>query len=435
MENTFFTNYQWKVIDGIYLHAYDCEIACIPQGTPCDDNDPLTYNDIYNTDCACAGTPCPNGDCTGLGSDPSFPAYDKCAPTDKHSNNPEDAWLSCSPSPNPNTARGTTHWIQYDFGNIVGLSQTQIWNYNVNDDLGRGFREVAIDYSEDGVNWTQLGTYNWAQATGLDGYEGFVGPDFGGVNARYVLITALSNWDGSNCMGFSQIEFSTVTPECPQAGQVCSSQGEPLAVYNINCQCVPLSVPFNDCIAGELNLNANPITTGNYSAIFTITSTGTIQNTATVNMVAGESITLLPGFTAANGSNFTAVIIVCAPSDNNAKDATLATLNDEVPTIGLQLEEAKTTIASEVTDLTVSPSPSDTWTSINFTLPTNTKVNLSLWDSAGRLVETLANNQFFEQGIHQKSFPAHRIPSGIYFVLLKTETTILTKQLVVVGTL
>jgi hypothetical protein len=428
----FYSNTNWKIIDGIYLYDYACEIACIPQGTPCDDGNALTYNDVYDSNCSCAGTSCPSGDCTGLGSDPSFPSYDQCAPTDKHSNTPEDSWLSCFPSPNPNTVRGTTHWIQYDFGSTVSLSQTKIWNYNVNDDLGRGFKDVVIDYSEDGVNWTQLGNFSWAQANGLDGYTGFDGPDFGGINARYVLITALSNWDNSNCMGFSQIEFTTTDSTCPQAGEICSAQGEALAVYDINCQCVPLSNPFNDCAASEINLSSNPIATGNYSAVTSITSTGTIPSTATVNMVAGESITLLQGFKATAGSTFTAKIIPCVPTNNGENDATLATLDDTKASP--LLTEIRTTEIGNNTLMTVSPSPADTWTNIYFTLPTSTKVNLSIWDNAGRLVHTLASNQYFELGEHQKSFPAHRVPSGIYNVVLQTETTILTKQMVVTGT-
>jgi len=53
----------WKLIDGIYLYRYNCDVPCIPVGTPCNDGNATTENDVYDANCTCVGTPCPNGVC------------------------------------------------------------------------------------------------------------------------------------------------------------------------------------------------------------------------------------------------------------------------------------------------------------------------------------------------------------------------------------
>src|SRR5690606_21613772 len=57
-----------KLDMGVYEQgAADCNpapnIASFP-GSPCDDGDPTTINDVYGDDCQCAGTP---GPCAGIG--------------------------------------------------------------------------------------------------------------------------------------------------------------------------------------------------------------------------------------------------------------------------------------------------------------------------------------------------------------------------------
>lgn len=203
---------KWTGVIPEYLYAYDCEMACIPNGTVCDDGNANTVNDVF-TDCDCAGTPCPDSNCSTVGG--QYDSYDYCAPTNDHSNNEKDAWLSCNTSPNPNFTRGNTHWIQYDFGDLKTFTETHVWNYNASGETGKGFRSVVIDYSDDGTNWTHFGTYEWAQAPGTNGYGGFVGPNFNNLVARYILVTGLTNWEGSTCRGLSEMTFTVEAAALP----------------------------------------------------------------------------------------------------------------------------------------------------------------------------------------------------------------------------
>ena len=123
---------------------------------------------------------------------------------DRHNGNWFDAWVSCETSQNPNPARGESHWIFYDLHHTYSLGESKFWNFNDPSNTDRGVDQVAIDHSLDGVTWMQLGVYNFPEAPGISTYEGFEGPDFGGVYAKYLVITAGSN-HGGNCYGLSEM--------------------------------------------------------------------------------------------------------------------------------------------------------------------------------------------------------------------------------------
>ncbi len=123
-----------------------------------------------------------------------------------HSINVNDSWLSCAMSQSPNPLRGNSHWIVYDLGYEYVLGATHFWNYNVGNETDNGMKTISIDYSLDGVNWTELETFELQEATAMINYEGESGPDFYSQKCRYVLITALDTWGGT-CVGLSEVRF------------------------------------------------------------------------------------------------------------------------------------------------------------------------------------------------------------------------------------
>ncbi len=120
-------------------------------------------------------------------------------------NNP---WLSCQTTANPNTSRGASHWIRYDLGAAYKLGKMHIWNVNKVGESNKGLKEVVIDYSLNGTTWTQLGNFQFTQGTEQATYAGFEGANFNGISARYVLITAISNWGAASCSGISDVKFN-----------------------------------------------------------------------------------------------------------------------------------------------------------------------------------------------------------------------------------
>ena len=127
---------------------------------------------------------------------------------DRHSAKITDQWMSCETSINPNTERGDSHWIMYDFGDDYALNASTIWNCNVYNQTDSGIQNYAVDISNDGETWLAQGEYELSQADASTFYEGEAGPNFNGLVARYVLITSLNGF-GGDCACLSEIRFET----------------------------------------------------------------------------------------------------------------------------------------------------------------------------------------------------------------------------------
>jgi len=122
---------------------------------------------------------------------------------DLHSTDSETMWLSSTGGPQP-------AWIQYEFDRVYKLHQMWVWNCNVEFEgiLGFGVKEATVEYSLDGVNWDALDTtHEFSRAPGAPGYAHDTTIDFHGEVARYVRITAMSNWGGTLQYGLSEVRF------------------------------------------------------------------------------------------------------------------------------------------------------------------------------------------------------------------------------------
>ncbi|MEM6878041.1 MAG: T9SS type A sorting domain-containing protein [Bacteroidota bacterium] len=125
-----------------------------------------------------------------------------------HNTRPETMWLSCEPAISPNPDRPASLWLSFDFGASYALNSTTIWNFNEPGYLVLGVTQMALDYSTDGVNWTDWGTFELNLATGTTDYEGESGPDLTGVTARYILLTVIEGGQNTGCAGLSEIRFN-----------------------------------------------------------------------------------------------------------------------------------------------------------------------------------------------------------------------------------
>ncbi|MEM1220445.1 MAG: T9SS type A sorting domain-containing protein [Bacteroidota bacterium] len=130
---------------------------------------------------------------------------------DGHSVNINDSWVSCELAPNPNPERGESHWVLYDLGYLYHLGTSHFWNYNVEGATDQGMRHITIDGSTNGVDWTEIGTFELPVAPGTGDYQGEPGLDFGAFTTRYVLITATDTW-GGDCAGLSEVRFDITGP-------------------------------------------------------------------------------------------------------------------------------------------------------------------------------------------------------------------------------
>jgi hypothetical protein len=95
-----------------------------------------------------------------------------------------------------------------------------VWNYNVQFELmlGFGLKEVTVEYSEDGADWTALGEVTLAQGTARADYAANTTIDFGGAVAQFVRLTVSSAYGTMGQYGLSEVRFLyvPVSPREPQ---------------------------------------------------------------------------------------------------------------------------------------------------------------------------------------------------------------------------
>lgn len=77
------------------------------------------------------------------------------------------------------------------------------------------------------------------------------------------------------------------------------------------------------------------------------------------------------------------------------------------------------------------PNPFNPATTINYDLPKNTFVRITVFDITGREVEVLVN-EFMAAGYHEISFSAQNLASGAYFFKMEAGTFITQKKMVIV---
>ncbi len=124
-------------------------------------------------------------------------------PQDLHSTLDKAMWLSGKNAPLP-------AWIQYEFDRIYKLQEMWVWNHNtmMESIVGVGFKDVVVEYSVNGTDWTMLGELEFAQGTSADGYAHNTTVDFAGAAAKFVRLTPKNNWgDMTRQYGLSEVRF------------------------------------------------------------------------------------------------------------------------------------------------------------------------------------------------------------------------------------
>ena len=121
---------------------------------------------------------------------------------DRHSLVAADMWLADPP-------QDEALYIQYEFDRVYKLQEMLVWNYNSQFEmvLGFGVKEVTIELSADGADWTVFGEVEFARATARADYSHNTTVDLGGVAAKYVRLTVNSGWGMLPQYGLSEVRF------------------------------------------------------------------------------------------------------------------------------------------------------------------------------------------------------------------------------------
>lgn len=149
-----------------------------------------------------------------------------------------------------------------------------------------------------------------------------------------------------------------------------------------------------------------------------------------VNVVfaAGDEITLLPGFSAPEGSSFSAWIAGCGGRNsftNVAEGLTEATTN------ALPAAETGVKNQTSVKALSIAPNPFSGSTTVIYTIESEQLVSAQLLDMTGRLMAKPISQQLQVAGEHRFTLEANNVPAGLYFLVLQTGAKRQTQRVVI----
>ena len=134
-----------------------------------------------------------------------------------------NSWESCTPTTSPNTLRGQSIWLQYEFTQAESINQIHIWNANRQGESLLGANNVIIDYSINGSDWVQLASFNLPRASENSNYEAFEGPSLNGIFVQKILFTFLDNHqpNDSDCIIISEIQLDIDEEACYGLRDAC----------------------------------------------------------------------------------------------------------------------------------------------------------------------------------------------------------------------
>ena len=178
----------------------------------------------------------------------------------------------------------------------------------------------------------------------------------------------------------------------------------------------------------QLNIDGSPILSGNYRSNRILSSVGTVPDgSSSVTFQAGESISLLPGFVAEQGSDFLAQLGSCreVPSSLVIED------EEEIePASNKRISESYQ-IKNGQTTLFIAPNPLKNYTTINYNLFKNDSVSLQIFDAIGNLQQLYLDGATQTAGQYLVEINASNFPSGIYVVVLITSDQIISEKILV----
>ncbi|MEM6700178.1 MAG: 3-coathanger stack domain-containing protein, partial [Bacteroidota bacterium] len=153
-------------------------------------------------------------------------------------------------------------------------------------------------------------------------------------------------------------------------------------------------------VPGTLNM------TENYHAGTTLTSDAVVTSSASILYTAGTSIQLQTNFEVQNGAYFHAFIANCTFSSISEVENRAI---EELAVITNELDELQ---------VEVFPNPFSSSTNIKFFLPKEDGVQMMISDLNGRILKVKETNA--QAGWQQTNFNAGNLPSGNYFLILRS---------------
>jgi len=287
-------------------------------------------------------------------------------------------------------AEPVPQYIIYDFRNIRAVSLTRFSFYNFNS--GQKFI-YSIQLSADNVNWVEMVTYD--TSSNIEYTENLFEP----TNARYVKLLLHSN---------NQNMVSSIWE--------AEIWGDNDALLPVELKSFTLSIKDE-----HVELKWETITeVNNYG--FEIQRSEDKTGWDVIGFVNGNGNSNIP-----HNYQFT--------DKDKLPDGNYYYRLKQIDTDGAfeyspVLEIEINNIIEEYTLSQNYPNPFNPTTKINFSLPSETKVTVEIFNVLGEMVLSLIDNEILNSGKHEIIFDGSGFASGIYFYTLYTEKFSLTKKMI-----
>jgi len=181
---------------------------------------------------------------------------------------------------------------------------------------------------------------------------------------------------------------------------------------------------INNCLDNfNLNLDGD-ISSDEYRFADDLIASGIIKNGTQVGFYAGNSISLLPGFQAENGSDFIAAIAACEEGNPN----TFTTI-DSTSIAAKTRTTPHLSRPSTNNQLAIRPNPFSQQAIIDYHLKSSGNLWIGLYDITGKIVKVLHNQTNSEVGNYQLLLSSDQLESGAYWLTMRTQKEVLTKKL------
>lgn len=272
-----------------------------------------------------------------------------------------------------------------------------------------GWAEVGPLFANNGCT----GCHGENGASGLD-LRSYATISAGGNNCGSSILTGTRLADIITSASYSGCNSTIIGSMNGRTGNQLDAQEIALIQAWINGGAPELCTDFDGACTQNI-IDIATVSQNTYQAVQTINSTATIS-TGVVSFKAGNEINLLPNFHAQAGIDFLATIENCA-----------TVRDDKIPSV-----ERASISPLKHTDLKIFPNPFYGGTTIQFELAKTESVNLLVFDQMGKLINPLLLNVQQDAGIHTVSFKMDNLTSGIFWVQLITEDTLVSKKMVLV---
>ncbi|GEM_PF-6637833 len=211
---------------------------------------------------------------------------------------------------------------------------------------------------------------------------------------------------------------------CPNEDDTIDSDGD---TQPDACDCNPNDATDSLLVVSN-NHPDNRISDSTYQSSVKLIGKGKVKNQSTVVFKAGQEILLSAGFHAESGSNFQALIAPCEPNQNLEEPIPIAVNSRQQPNHSTNLETLGLT---NPVKLTIRPNLIRQTATIQIDLPNKMRVSLKLYNANGQEIQVYLTEALWKEGTHLLQFIRGNLPSGIYFLQLRSEKGVLTKRLLV----